>query len=170
MSNLFVTSDLHLGHAKILDPTKESKYRPFSSLEEHDQTIVDNINRTCGRRDTLIVLGDVAFNKTAMSRLGSVKPRLWLVGGNHDEMDVGEYAKYFKKVLGVWARDKIIFSHVPIHSQQLEKRFRANVHGHLHSKKLPDHRYVNVCVENTEMKPVAVESIELALADILGGA
>ena len=39
-SNFYFVSDLHLSHKNIL------KYdnRPFNSIEEHDQSIINNIN------------------------------------------------------------------------------------------------------------------------------
>ena len=62
--------------------------------------------------------------------------------------------------------DKCILSHVPVHPNQLEYRFKANLHGHLHSKTvlLPngkeDQRYINVAVEHNNLTPFAWEDLQ----------
>lgn len=39
---VYYTSDLHLGHANAIAFTN----RPFTSVEEMDRVLIDNINRT----------------------------------------------------------------------------------------------------------------------------
>jgi calcineurin-like phosphoesterase family protein len=54
----FVTSDLHLGHAKMLQflrPDGE-RLRPFSSLEEMHETLVERWNKTVHAKDRIYVL------------------------------------------------------------------------------------------------------------------
>jgi len=53
------TSDLHLGHFNIIRYCK----RPFSTVEEMDNTIIDNINDRVSINDTLYIMGDFAFTK-----------------------------------------------------------------------------------------------------------
>ena len=70
MTTVFYTSDLHLGHAKV------AEIRGFDSLQEHDQTIIDNLDRQVGKRDTLWILGDISSGaslgqKTALETLKS---------------------------------------------------------------------------------------------------
>ena len=43
-SGVFFTSDTHFGHSKIIDYCK----RPFSSIEEHDKTLIQNWNNVVG--------------------------------------------------------------------------------------------------------------------------
>ena len=53
----FFTADLHLGHKNII------KYcnRPFSSLKDMDETIINNWNSVVGKNDTVYALGDLVF-------------------------------------------------------------------------------------------------------------
>jgi calcineurin-like phosphoesterase family protein len=59
MSNKFTCADLHLGHKNIIDftyPNSDQRFRPFESVQEHDQILIDNWNKVVGplefRRDS----------------------------------------------------------------------------------------------------------------------
>lgn len=91
----YYTSDLHIGHKKLL----EKGYRPFSSIEEHDAVIQDNINRVVGKTDTLVIIGDVSFLnvKGTLDWLGGITCRnIHVVFGNHDST-TRKLAKRFPK-------------------------------------------------------------------------
>jgi len=77
------TSDLHLGHKNI------TKYcnRPFNTLKEMDDKIIDNCNQLVGIDDILINCGDFAFG--CLSTILSYRKRInckniYLCLGNHD--------------------------------------------------------------------------------------
>jgi calcineurin-like phosphoesterase family protein len=55
----FVTADLHLDHAKILDfiAPDGSPLRPYSCIEEMQQDLEERWNKTVNQRDTVYVLG-----------------------------------------------------------------------------------------------------------------
>jgi calcineurin-like phosphoesterase family protein len=65
--NIFFCSDPHYGHAGIVRGTStwEGKRgcRDFDTLDEHDQALVDNINKTVGEDDILFCLGDWSFGE-----------------------------------------------------------------------------------------------------------
>lgn len=78
------TADQHLGHANIV------KYagRPFGSVEEMNEALVENWNRVVGDEDVAYQLGDLAFvwndldaGKKLIARL---KGRICFVPGCHD--------------------------------------------------------------------------------------
>ena len=56
---IFFTSDLHLGHANIIRLCD----RPFSNVEEMDETIINNWNEHVHKDDTVYVLGDFTMIK-----------------------------------------------------------------------------------------------------------
>ena len=56
----YYTSDLHLFHKNII----EYENRPFSSIEEMNNTIIDNINYRLSPDDELYILGDFTLSKT----------------------------------------------------------------------------------------------------------
>ena len=79
MSRLMITSDLHLGHSNI------NKFRPFKSSEEHHEVVFDNLASNIGKRDSLILLGDIAFDEYWLKRLDQIKcAKKTLILGNHD--------------------------------------------------------------------------------------
>lgn len=163
-------SDLHLGHAKVINPDFEAKYRPFETIEEHDQGLVDNWNSVVGEKDTVWVLGDVAFTLEGLAHMGQMKGKKKLVLGNHDRFPIEAYLKHFKKVYGTVAwKKKTVLTHVPIHTGEFRDRFSLNLHGHLHSKSVKvnvdgkmveDWRYLNVSVERINLRPVSWDVIK----------
>jgi calcineurin-like phosphoesterase family protein len=64
----FVTADSHFGHAKSLSFIQPdgSPLRPFDSVEEMDETMVERWNATVGKKDTIYHLGDVRFSLKAI--------------------------------------------------------------------------------------------------------
>ena len=56
MSGIQLVADLHFGHEKV------AELRGFSSVEEHDQKILGQLQRV-PKYDTIIVLGDISSGK-----------------------------------------------------------------------------------------------------------
>ena len=79
---IYITSDLHLGH------NKDFLYAPrgFSSIEEHDKTIVENYNSIVQDDDDVYILGDVMLNDNESTHelVKSLKGKIHLILGNHD--------------------------------------------------------------------------------------
>jgi len=161
--NYFI-SDPHFGHSNILNfkDDNDQLVRPgFSCIEDHDTLIIDNINEVVRPQDKLYILGDVAINRRCLPILDRIntKKRI-LIRGNHDIFKLKDYTPYFKdlRAYKVLPKHMIIFSHIPIHPNELN-RFKLNGHGHMHHKTLDDKRYINLCVEQTNYKPIELEDI-----------
>lgn len=163
MSEVFVISDTHFGHSATFDTFKRkcgAPLRPFKSLEDMHNTMIENWNRAVGEDDLVIHLGDVAFSGQAYdSILPQLNGRKYLVRGNHDRFSEGRYRRHFKRVLGCYVRDRHIFTHIPIHPN-CTARWVQNIHGHLHGNTLPDPFYFNACVEQINYTPVNFEEIK----------
>lgn len=54
---IFFTSDLHLGHENCIRLCN----RPFSSIEEMDETLIENWNHKVTGKDTVYILGDLIY-------------------------------------------------------------------------------------------------------------
>ena len=54
MPNIWITADFHFGHSNIIRYCN----RPFRSVEEMDQTILDRLNASVKANDILYFLGD----------------------------------------------------------------------------------------------------------------
>lgn len=82
---IWFTSDTHFGHANIIKHCN----RPFASVEEMDNVLIDNINQRVKRDDILFHLGDFAWRN---AKIKSYRPRIicntiHLIRGNHDPIN-----------------------------------------------------------------------------------
>jgi len=84
----FLTSDLHFGHRNII---RIGKGRPFDSIQEHDEALIENWNSVVKPGDIVYVLGDFSIETTIdeirkpLSRLQGSKH---LILGNHDRKKI----------------------------------------------------------------------------------
>lgn len=160
MTNLFFISDPHFSH-KLLVPI-----RGFKSEEEMDEHIIESINKTVRPSDHLYLMGDIAIARRHLHKVKRLNGHKRLIFGNHDIFKYQEYAKAgFGKMMAYRVIDRIIFSHIPVHENQL-RRFSCNVHGHTHESRVigpggfVDDRYMNVCCEVLNYKPISLEEIK----------
>lgn len=169
----FVTADLHIDHAKILsfDAPDGSPMRPHSCLEEMQQDLEERWNKRVHKKDTVYVLGDVAFSKTGLRLMERFNGRKVLVAGNHDRLPAKLYLQYFDDIRGAYFHHGdstmlggLIFTHIPVHPDNLRGHYLGCVHGHLHCHLVIrdgqiDKRYFNACVERNGFAPVALDDI-----------
>jgi calcineurin-like phosphoesterase family protein len=134
------TSDTHFNHTNILNYDD----RPFSSIKEHDEQIIENWNSVVGKNDVVFHLGDFAFANSelildyACLRLnGSVH----LILGNHDKaMCKATRALAFEDVREVlfWRppslNQKIYMLHYPCISWDCSSHGSWHLHGHVHGR------------------------------------
>lgn len=161
MSNHFFIADTHFYHKKILEYEKE--LRPFFYIEEMNEALVDNWNKVViHKKDIVWHLGDVIFGGSAEARiLSRLKGDKRLILGNHDNLNT--LSQYFNGVYAARKWENGLLTHIPIHPSQLEFRFKFNVHGHTHSKKLSDTKYINVSVEQINLTPISAEELRKKL-------
>lgn len=117
MEMLFFTSDLHLGHQAIL----QFANRPYWDIDQMNDALIENINRTVGADDGLYILGDLSYRISKEDAAALIKrihcQNLHLIVGNHDKnwhdsplfVEVADY-KELKLDDGV----KVILFHYPI--------------------------------------------------------
>ena len=158
INKIHIISDTHFGHKKVIE--FEALHRPFGTIEQHDRELVERWNAKVRKHDTVWHLGDVFFGgRDAHGILAELNGIKRLVLGNHDVYPLEVYQKYFTKIFGVAELRGCILTHVPVNPNQLEKRYKANIHGHMHSHKLDDSRYKCVSVEQTNLAPVLLSEI-----------
>lgn len=153
-------SDTHFSHDNILK--FEGQARPFTTIEEHDEELIRRWNERVAPHESVLHLGDVAFKPA--TTLDRIMPRLHglktLVMGNHDISQIERYREYFNIVPCVQDKQNgILFTHFPVHPCDLEHRYKVNVHGHLHSKIIPDKRYINISCEHTDLAPLSRDGL-----------
>ncbi len=158
-NRVFAVSDTHFGHRKVIE--FEPVHRPFATIEQHDRELVERWNATVKPKDTVWHLGDVYFGgKDAHAILGELNGLKRLVLGNHDVYPLEIYQRYFPKIYGAAEYRHCVLTHIPVNENQLD-RYERNIHGHMHSKKLDDPRYICVSVEQFDLRPVLFDTLLL---------
>lgn len=93
---IYFTSDQHHGHTNIIKYSN----RPFETLEEMDDEIIEKYNKVITNKDIVYFLGDFSFydddkTKQIFKRYNGTKH---LILGNHDEKRTQLYLKLFQSV------------------------------------------------------------------------
>lgn len=164
MGRVFFTADTHFNHAAILRMCA----RPFSSIEEHDQALVDNWNAVVAPSDQVFVVGDFA-HKADPEKIRKIFHRLrgakHLVIGNHDSQIVRELpwstvADRMKLTVG---GQKIVLDHYPMRSWQGSNSGAIQLYGHVHNRLETWPNSTDVGVDAWNFKPVALPEIRARL-------
>lgn len=83
MPDHWLTADWHLNHQRIIELCR----RPFDSLDEMNQTIIQRHNDVVRPDDTLWLLGDICMGllRETLQLIGQLNCRKkYLIAGNHD--------------------------------------------------------------------------------------
>jgi calcineurin-like phosphoesterase family protein len=151
-----------------------TRVRPWASAAEGDAIMAANWNNTVSKGDKVYVMGDVAFTPKDLKILGYLNGTKILIKGNHDTLQLSQYAKYFKDVRAYHKLDNEILSHIPIHPLSLWRAKRnaswLNIHAHLHAEEVMlaegvvDLRYFSCCVERIGYTPISIDEIRNRVA------
>lgn len=91
--NTFFTADTHFGHNNII------KYcnRPFSSVEEHNEVLINNWNSVVKPEDFVYHLGDFCFKDNDFDKyFNQLNGQIIFVEGNHDKVARKHRDKFFE--------------------------------------------------------------------------
>lgn len=164
MNRIFVISDTHFDHKKILDfePIRK-EVLGVSTVEEMNEAIVERWNSVVNKKDIVLHLGDWAFSQKPLYWRDKLNGEIRLILGNHDRVNKLD-SNYFLSVHGTYERTvckkKCVFTHIPVHPNQLNHRYYFNLHGHLHSKIIDDPGYINCSIERLpNMQPALLEQL-----------
>lgn len=164
--NIFFTSDTHFGHFNII------KYcnRPFKTLEEMNETLIQNWNNVVKPKDTIYHLGDFSFGNSIFftKRLNGIKI---LVEGNHDFNANAHYewdTVYTYRVLRFNKIFPLVLMHYPLLEWDGAYRGAIHLHGHIHSKNTekPLVRRLDVGVDGHNYTPWSLDEILSLMKDI----
>lgn len=167
--NIWVTSDTHFNHENILNfkDSEGNPVRPFGSVKEMNEALVENWNSVVKQGDKVYHLGDVFFGpkdefKKLWPKLNGSKR---LIVGNHDDIKFLSSGGFFQKVSmwRVFSEFGLLLTHTPQHQSALtgKRNGLLNVHGHIHQNPSPDGPYKCVCVEQTNYTPVNLEELKV---------
>lgn len=160
MTKSWVIADPHFGHRGVCKFLRNdgTKLRPWNNPDDMDAALVDNWNSLVKDGDRVYLAGDVVINRRCLPILSKLKGRKCLVKGNHDIFKLKDYTPYFDDIRACVVGKGYIITHIPLHPACVE-RYGLNIHGHLHSNKIDDPKYLCVSVEHWDFKPVDMQYI-----------
>lgn len=197
---MFFTSDSHFSHQKMVEEFVNEDGSParidprtgkrFESIEDHDEFLIEQWNKTVPIDSKVYHCGDFAFDaKTFTEIIPRLNGRITLIVGNHDPIqkvsclrNIDE-SKMLRDVM-LWKifnssntphlnRSQFFtLSHIPLAKIQFKSKSQYNVHGHIHNfmqldeSGEPDPSYINICVEQTSYAPISLEDLICRMKDI----
>lgn len=172
-TELWFTADTHFGHARILE-----FHRPeFSSAEEMDEHLIEQINRYVSRTDRLYHLGDFQLGGNYLERAKEYLARIrcqeiHLVFGNHDRFSLGRLFRSARQIKQVSHAGRVlVLCHYPMASWPKSHYGSIHLYGHCHGRleaeldwKFPGRRSMDVGVDAVkkwagEYRPVSFEEV-----------
>lgn len=174
---IYFTADTHFGSERTLKLSK----RPFKSVKEMDNTIIENFNKILTPDDVLIHLGDFGDYE----RVQQINCPVYLIVGNYEmkEVDYLESFKDFQTMLYPYGFKKITrcyeiqtkFNgadvllhcvHEPSkclrHSEEIIDGQHINIfnlYGHIHGRQMIRHYGMDVGVDCHHFRPVSLDDI-----------
>jgi len=165
MANIFFTADLHFDHKNILAYTN----RPWNTLGEMNQGLVDNWNSVVGKKDMTYVVGDFAWRNHA-SWFHRLNGKKILIRGNHDKMN--------QKCLALWTEvhdlkwiqvenHHMLLCHYQLVSWPGEYRGAWHFYGHAHARarEFDDLAACDVGIDCWDYTPVPWEVLKAKMQD-----
>ena len=168
----YYIADTHFDHANIIRHCN----RPFETVEQMNETLIENINAIVKNEDDLYFLGDFAFrSKDPLSFAARINGRKHLILGNHDkdqgtakEPDfLNEFVEYRQYATITDNGRRVVLFHYPIVAW--DGHFKGSYHlfGHVHnSVELPWFDAMegivncfNVSAEATGYRPVTLDEL-----------
>jgi calcineurin-like phosphoesterase family protein len=172
---VWFTSDLHFWHKNIC------KYcnRPYETIEEMNQGIIDNWNSVVKEDDTVFVLGDLGFCGIEKLRplMSQLKGKIILIQGNHDS-DYVISTLYHEKIINNFDRlmsitiigdeecpnQELTLCHFPMIDWYNKEKGAWMIHGHQHQ--LPETpscspKHYDVGLDKNGMTPISFEQLKI---------
>lgn len=157
---IWFTSDTHFGSERTLQLSK----RPFNSVEEMDQTMVNNWNNVVSEHDIVFHLGDFG-NYEVSKRLNG---NIILIFGNYERKESNDinfrkfnFDKIFPNGISVCYDEKgINLEHEPSRVKYKnidDKHF--NLFGHIHKLCMVKSYGLNVSVDCHNFTPIDLDTV-----------
>lgn len=136
---IYYISDLHFGHQRVI----EMDGRPFETIEQMDETIMERWNERVTEEDDVYIVGDFAYHNayTASWYLRRLRGRKHLIIGNHDYNTVQdekalECFASVEKMLRITDNGRTVcLCHYPIAEWNGKRHGGYHVYGHLHVRR-----------------------------------
>ena len=164
----FFTADTHFGHSAILGFCN----RPFNTVEEMNEGLINNWNAVVSPQDVVYHLGDFGFMSAAeMTKIiNRLNGNINFVPGNHDKQLVKISRLNICAPIHELKIDHtfVVLSHYPMLSWNRSNHGSLMLHGHSHGTQQYPHamRIHDVGVDVNGYAPVSFEVIKQKLLSI----
>ncbi len=171
------TSDYHLDHLNIIKYSN----RPFSSVEEMNEAILDRVNQKVKFDDELYFLGDFVFGQGKLEKVPKFRKRIncdniYYIRGNHDEWSHKHYDDILHDGIFRWIKDvfylktvkpNVFLSHYCHKVWEASHKGVYHLWGHSHGT-LPDDPNslsMDVGVDCNNFYPYSYEDVKKLMAN-----
>lgn len=194
---LYFLADSHYNHKNIVRGTTEwknldendNRVRNFDTIDQMNETLINNINSKIGQDDIIFHLGDWSFGgfeKIKEFRDRIVCQNIYLLIGNHDHHQEAQKedchllftqvfpsyleleVKLFSTPKSTKTRHHFIMSHYPIASWHNMNKGWMHLHGHVHfpfNLKLGPGKMLDVGMDGNNYYPYSLDEIINLLKD-----
>lgn len=163
---IYLTSDLHFHHKRIIEICN----RPFSSLEEMHDKLIENWNNKVTEKDTVYVLGDFSFGtyEETMPIFNKLKGNIILVKGNHDSKDIIKLPWGSIHDLHSFNYNKhhYVLCHYPMRTWNKSFYGARHFFGHAHGTLSPNGLSCDVGVDCWNYSPVSIDDLEKVISTL----
>jgi calcineurin-like phosphoesterase family protein len=160
MSKTWFTADTHFGHQRTLELSK----RPFKTVEEMDNTMIENWNSVVSDGDIVYHLGDFGDYKVKEKLNGNI----YLVLGNYERLDLNKEVitldYLFDLFEGVYKQIDIANinnqKYQMVHEPSNGASCKFKLFGHIHKLQMVKRNALNVGVDCHNFTPINTETVE----------
>jgi calcineurin-like phosphoesterase family protein len=164
VKHIWFTADTHFLHPKIVDICE----RP-TTIDNHDEWLLDHINCVVGKKDEIYFLGDVSLgNKEKTEKiLQRMNGRKYLIPGNHDNSI--DHSTYFAHVFNnihdfnfnseSYPNLHLVLSHYPLASWNRKVFGSGMLFGHCHGRHKAEGLSFDVGVDSNNYFPLNLEQV-----------
>lgn len=163
MSEIWVSSDHHVGHKNVLKYCPLS--RPFASVATMDEAIIARHNELVSPDDEVYFIGDFSFSSVErtceiLSNMHGIKHYIY---GSHCKVmrheSISKYFKWLKKYEEIIVDGKrIILFHNPIREWEKKHYNSFHFYGHMHSHEEGLY-YKDIGVDSNNLYPYNIRDL-----------
>lgn len=170
---IYVTSDLHFNHKNVIKLCN----RPFESVEEMNNAIIENWNKTVKQGDEVYILGDIVLSKdieAVKNFMNQLNGKKHLIIGNHDSHWLKRYKNgnydFFESIADykeLKIEDSLFcMMHYPIAEWNKKHYGSFMLHGHSHNVSSYNENHVRLLVKQYDVGVDANNFTPVSLFDI----
>lgn len=136
---IYYISDLHFNHEGII----RLCHRPYSSIKEMNEDLINKWNNKVKAEDTVYFLGDFSFkcpSQDSISFLARLNGKKYFIKGNHDKKSLLDTFKHMGLIEDYYIyteivdnNRRVVLFHYPIEDWNGQYRGSYHLYGHVHN-------------------------------------